>query len=177
MPLYFIDEDLLLGKISEYSEIKNQEVMSKLNFLITADKGTLFKAGSGTNSGTAVSKLIKIAENTQNPWGVRELKAGGKVTRLGFKYCDDNIKVNGKNIICVISIARAKLNDNQKERELHAMVYDFRDREDIYNDAMDKFSKFDEIMAKNQEQLSDEEKEIKKFVIKTISDGLETMKK
>lgn len=175
--LYFIDEDLLLGKISEYSEIKNQEVMSKLNFLITADKGTLFKAGSGTNSGTAVSKLIKIAENTQNPWGVRELKAGGKVTRLGFKCCDDNIKVNGKNIICVISIARAKLNDNQKERELHAMVYDFRDREDIYNDAMDKFSKFDEVMAKNQEQLSDEEKEIKKFVIKTITDGLETMKK
>ena len=170
---FLVPEDLKTT-INKYVELSESETANKINFIIKTELATLLKGGSGKSHKDAVSSPIMIAPNTENSYGIRELKKGGRESRLGFKVGHN--KFNDKNVIMIITTARGK-NSSTKSDELKRNISLFEERMDYYEKIEEMLDKYNKLNELNEEERKEQNKqkeyeEAKSFVENLIVEGI-----
>ena len=155
-------------------ELSESETANKINFIIKTPLAILRQGGSGKSHKDAVSSPILIAPNTENSYGIIELKKGGRESRIGFKVGHN--KFNDKNVIIIITTARGK-NSSTKSDELKRNISLFEERIDYYEkieEMLDKYNKLNELdeEERKEQNKQKEYEEAKSFVENLIVEGI-----
>ena len=163
--VFLVPEDLK-ATIKKYVELEEEETANKIYFIIKSNLATLLKGGKKKESSNANSRPIMIDENVPNSYKIRELKAGGRESRLGFKVMQS--KFNDKNVIMVITTARGKINKNDKNAELQRNISLYEEREDYYKKIEEMFGLYSKIETLDEK----EQEKVREFVEDLIVDGI-----
>ena len=163
--VFLVPEDLK-ATIKKYVELEEEETANKIYFIIKSNLATLLKGGKKKESSNANSRPIMIDENVPNSYKIRELKAGGRESRLGFKVMQS--KFNDKNVIMVITTARGKINKNDKNAELQRNISLYEEREDYYKKMEEMFGLYSKIETLDEK----EQEKVREFVEDLIVDGI-----